>query len=175
MENKLRSTRQEEYTLDLFNLLAKWSNDPDIQPYAIPRFSEEDYVPFTGYELMVSALQHENKFIYLVYDDLKPIGEFSIDLSFGHKVTTEPLIAWISLVIGDKKYWGKGVGEWMMRSIEQECRSLGLKGIELGVFDYNLRALRLYQKLGYEHIATIPNFVYHSNEWHSDIRMLKKL
>lgn len=175
MANNLRCVQLMDYSRDVFDLIAQWSNDPEIQPYAIPRFNEGDYIPFTGYELMVNALQHDHKFIYMVYDDLKPIGEFSIDLGFGHKVSSEPSTAWISLVIGDKDYWGKGVGAWMMQSIEQECRNLGIAAIELGVFEFNERALKLYQKLGYERIAVIPDFVYSFGKWHADIRMLKKL
>lgn len=175
MENNLRIIQLVDYTIEIFDLIASWSNDPEIQPYAIPRFNEGPYEPFTGYELMVSAMQQDSKFIYIVYDDLKPIGEFSIDLAFGQKVSTEPLTAWISLEVGDKDYWGKGVGQWMMQAIEQECRALGCRFIELGVFEYNVRAFNLYQKLGYTQIAVIPDFVYNFGGWHADIRMTKEL
>lgn len=51
--------------------------------------------------------------------------------------------------IGDKAYWGKGIGSQMMRAMEQEAKKLKLKSIWLKVIVDNDRAIRLYQKSGY--------------------------
>jgi len=172
---RLRVRFMAEYKIDDFQILCKWSNDPKIRPYAIPKFSIGVDEPFTPFELMVSAMQNDDKRIYMVCDGEKPIGEFSIDMAFGRRVHETPDTAWISLVIGEENYRGKGVGRWIMTQIERECAQLGAHAIELGVFEYNKAAIRLYESMGYEIIAVIPEFVYFEGTWHADIRMLKRM
>lgn len=173
--NRLSYRFMDEYRLDDFQILCKWSNDPKIRPYAIPKFNMGVDEPFTPFELMVSAMQNDFKRIYMVYDGEVPIGEFSIDMAFGRRVYNEPDTAWISLVIGEAGYRGKGVGKWIMTQIESECNQLGAKAIELGVFEYNHAAIKLYEGMGYDVIAEIPDFVYFQDMWYGDIRMLKRL
>ena len=47
--------------------------------------------------------------------------------------------------------------------------------MELGVFEFNTRALKLYQKLGYTEIARIDAFTYWEGKMWQDIRMEKYL
>jgi len=58
---------------------------------------------------------------------------------------------------------------------KSEIRLHGLKRIELGVFEFNENARRLYQKLGYKEIGRIPDFTYWNGKMWPDIRMEKEL
>lgn len=51
--------------------------------------------------------------------------------------------------IGEKKYWGLGLGRQMMTLMEEQARQRGLHSIWLKVLENNQRALRLYNKTGY--------------------------
>ena len=51
---------------------------------------------------------------------------------------------------------GLGVGSKLMERAEQTSRDLGLRGLSLIVSDANHGARRLYERLGYEEIATRP-------------------
>lgn len=51
--------------------------------------------------------------------------------------------------IGDKNYWGKGIGSVMLRFIENQAINLKLSIIYLHVLADNIRAIKLYRKLGY--------------------------
>lgn len=167
-----------EISLDdvaFFQYLEKWANDPEIRPFASPRFSEKEYTDVLALEIMASLTENSNKHVFIVLDGEKPIGEVSIDMNFAHKVYEEANTAWISLLIGDSEYRGKGISKIMMTFIENECRKLGAIAIELGVFEYNKKAQNLYLNSGYEKIDEIKDFVYNFGKWHSDIRMLKKL
>lgn len=173
MEIRIQKIKLEDVAI--FEYFAKWSNDPEIRPFATPRFSEEEYRDVSVVEIMASLMEHPSKNAYVVLDDDKPIGEISIDMDFGQRLHKEDQTAWISLLIGDKEYWGKGISKMMMQFIEQECRSLGAKAIELGVFEYNKKAQSLYLNSGYVKIGEIESFVYNFGKWHSDIRLLKKI
>lgn len=161
--------------IDLFNLFAKWSNDPEIRPFTTPRLSEDEYVNVHAIELMASLMDKPFKHTYVVTVDQTPVAEFSIDMHFEHLISKQDNVAWISIVIGDADYRGIGLGSKIMAFIEAEARELGATKIELGVFEYNERAIQLYKKVGYQPIATISNFVFNFGKWHSDIRMIKSI
>ena len=159
--------------IDMFNLFAKWSNDPDIRPFTTPRFSEEDYPMVHAIELMANLMDKPFKHTYVVLVDQSPVAEFSIDMRFEHLVSKQDDVAWISIVIGAADFRGVGLGSKIMAFIEDESKKLGANIIELGVFEYNERAIHLYKKVGYQPVATITNFVFNFGKWHSDIRMTK--
>ncbi|WP_342710115.1 GNAT family protein [Lentibacillus persicus] len=52
-------------------------------------------------------------------------------------------------------------------------KKAGNQRIELGVFEFNKPAYKLYQKLGYREIGRIHQFTYWQGSMWSDIRMEK--
>ncbi len=60
--------------------------------------------------------------------------------------------AWLAIGIGERELWGKGYGtdavQILLRFGFQE---LNLHRINLGVFGYNARAIRAYEKIGFVH------------------------
>lgn len=62
--------------------------------------------------------------------------------------------------IGEKQYWGKGIGKEMMRKIlELAHSSLKLKKIYLKVLNHNIRAISLYEKIGFKKIGTNEKYI----------------
>ena len=56
----------------------------------------------------------------------------------------------LGIAIGDRKYWGKGFGTDAMHLILcYGFTEMNLERITLGVFDYNKRAIRTYEKTGF--------------------------
>lgn len=51
--------------------------------------------------------------------------------------------------IGEKSYWGKGIGNWMVAQAIERGRSLGATRLYLKVLQTNSRALQLYIKSGF--------------------------
>jgi RimJ/RimL family protein N-acetyltransferase len=173
---KIRIEHFEDYSRrDIFDVLASWDNDPDIKPFVIPGIHDDYLDDVTGDELMYLAHKNLDKDLYLVFDDEILVGYYTIDTNFEHRLTKEEGTVWISIVIGNKAYWGKGLGRYMMIDLEGRCRQMGYRRIELGVFDYNKRAIALYASMGYEVIGVIENFVFYQGDWRKDIRMLKAL
>ncbi len=83
--------------------------------------------------------------------------------------------SWLGLIIGEKEYWGTGAAVIAMKFFEDESLRLGLKRIELGTFEFNIRAQNFYKKLGYTEIGRLKNFTYYNNRFWDDIRMEKIL
>lgn len=160
---------------DVTNSLVRWYNDEEIAPFIEPNFQACEQPAFTKNDALLACSPHPDKYNYLVYDDVKIIGELSITRNFFMLHNNTPHSAWISICIGEKEYWGKGIATMAMEFLEEECRKMGFHRIELGVFEHNIRAYLRYQKLGYREIARYPKFTYSHGEWYADIRMEKML
>lgn len=58
--------------------------------------------------------------------------------------------AWVGIGIGEPGYWGKGYGTDAMRTVLRYAfTELNLHRVSLGVFGYNQRAIRSYEKAGF--------------------------
>ncbi len=56
----------------------------------------------------------------------------------------------LSLLIGSKKYWGKGYGTEAVMALSKYCiEDLGLEKIEAGCYEDNLGSLRIFLKAGF--------------------------
>jgi len=84
-------------------------------------------------------------FFVRTLDDDKNIGYFGlwVDLVHGE--------AWTWIAIGEREYWGKGYGSDMMKlCLQYAFTELNLHRVSLGVHEYNPRALRSYEKAGFQ-------------------------
>lgn len=57
-----------------------------------------------------------------------------------------------------KAYWNQGIGRMLMEGLISFARSVGMEILELQVRSDNLRAIRLYEKLGFQKNGTHPAF-----------------
>lgn len=55
-----------------------------------------------------------------------------------------------------KEFWGMGLGTILMQEAIAQAREMGLHHIELEVFAPNVRAIALYEKMGFRIVATRP-------------------
>jgi RimJ/RimL family protein N-acetyltransferase len=59
--------------------------------------------------------------------------------------------AWAGIVIGEREFWGNGYGtEAMQLMLRYAFAELNLRRVSLGVFAYNPRAIRSYEKAGFQ-------------------------
>ena len=83
--------------------------------------------------------------------------------------------AWIGISIGEASARGKGTGTQAMEYLEEQIKTQDLRRIELGVFEFNTNAMKLYEKMGYREIGRIEEFTYWQGKMWTDIRMEKRL
>ena len=64
----------------------------------------------------------------------------------------DPVSAWcvLGILIGDQEYRGRGAGKEVMKVTIGCLFGLGIKEVALGVSSRNLRAIRLYEGMGFE-------------------------
>lgn len=57
---------------------------------------------------------------------------------------------WVGIGIGEREYWGKGYGtEAMKLGVQYAFVELAAQRVSLGLFEYNPRALKSYEKAGF--------------------------
>jgi len=62
--------------------------------------------------------------------------------------------------IGEKEYWGKGIGTAMLHFIEDIAKDKGLNILYLKVLETNIRAISLYQRNCYKTVKTVDGFLW---------------
>lgn len=78
--------------------------------------------------------------------DDQMIGFLSIDRGFAKRIRHSGYI-----VIGIlKNYWGKGIGSKLFVQGEKWARANNLTRLELTVMTYNIKAIKLYEKMGFK-------------------------
>jgi RimJ/RimL family protein N-acetyltransferase len=67
----------------------------------------------------------------------------------------------LGILIGEKDYWGKGYGSDALRVLLRFAfDELNLNRVQLWVFAYNQRAIRVYEKIGFVHEGTQRQALY---------------
>ena len=128
-----RWSRNSEY----FRLLNS-SARPMQSPKAVAKWMEEE----VGQMSPASYL-----FSIRTLDDDKLIGELGLDV-----VDWSGRDAFVGLGIGETEYWSKGYGTEAMNILLRFAFSeINLGRMTLTVFEYNPRAIRSYEKAGFQH------------------------
>lgn len=90
-----------------------------------------------GYHFMISA----NK---------KTIGHISLVKKQNNWYETQ-------IVIGEKKYWGKGYGQKSIKLLLRKAKHFGMSKIYLEVRPNNSRAIRAYEQCGFQKVKMIKH------------------
>ena len=123
---------------------------------------------------MWDAYKSTEKNLYLVEYNGQIVGEVSYDFNFPLLLKKDKKTAWIGIVLGEISARGKGIGRLSMEFLEEKVKSLGAERIELGCFEFNEKAYKLYAKIGYKEIGRMENITFYDGKWWNDIRMEKR-
>ena len=98
-------------------------------------------------------------FTFRTLADDKLIGHGGIGMQWNNQS------AWVWLGIGEADYRGKGYGsDAMGLMVDYAFRELGAYRVGLGVFGYNTRAIRAYEKLGFVYEGTQREALYRDGQ-----------
>ncbi len=137
-------------------LAAKWSQDAEYLRLfdAMPA---RPYLTRNAREWMEQAGSRENEFPFYIRTlaDDRSIGYIGIeDVSWSNGD------AFVGIGLGDRNEWGKGYGTDAMRVILRYAfTELNLYRLSLNVSEYNLRAIRSYEKAGFVHEGRCRQFL----------------
>ncbi|MBW6515111.1 MAG: GNAT family N-acetyltransferase [Candidatus Cloacimonetes bacterium] len=128
-------------------LFTEWLNDIELTKYlAIIRNS---YTVSKEKEILEEMAKNDHAYVIVDIEINKPIGIVSI-FRFDHINNTCEL----GLFIGDKDYWNLGYGEEATRLLlDFAFTILNINNVMLLVIDFNVRAIKCYEKIGFKEIG----------------------
>lgn len=128
-----------KYTEDFLMLSRSWLRDPEIK-------SLTQTADFTDEQQLNFFLGLANRSDYLIYGvlyDGQKIGAAGLK-----NISNESAEYWG--YIGVKEMWGKKLGQEMVNSVLQVAEQRGIQTVNLKVSIENLRAIKLYSRLGFD-------------------------
>lgn len=161
---KLRSLKEE----DASDRYASWLNDPIVN-----RYLETRSVTVKELKDYIRAKREASDVLFLGIfsrDTDTHIGNVKLEpINWGKKT------AMMGLLIGDKEYWGKGIGTEVTNLITGFAfNTLGLNEVTLGVISENTPAIRVYEKCGFKILKVNKNAINHDGVLHDQIIMGKR-
>jgi len=127
---------------------ARWQRDSEFRRLAdgdpVEMFSEKKIKGWAEKYAEDGFKPERHPFSIRALSDDKLIGFMGLWLDLIHAE------AWVGIGIGEREYWSKGYGTDAMKlAVQFAFMELGLHRVSLGLFDYNPRALRAYEKAGF--------------------------
>lgn len=137
-----------EYNQDFLEKSWDWLNDEELKYLTMtPDFTKEQQEDFYK-----SLSSRKDYFIYGVSFMRNSIGACGLKNFIDSK-------AELWLYIGNKKYWGKGLGKKIMVFLENEAIQKGLDKLYLKVLKENENAINLYVKLNYINVEEHDKYI----------------
>ena len=125
-----------------------WLSDPEI---AINLLMAQKILTVPAERDVLEGLSRSNEVLAIIAreDEDTLIGNCGL-----HKVNHYDRHAECGIFIGDKRYWNRGYGtEALTLLIDFAFSVLNLRNVLLEVFDYNQRAMKCYEKVGFKEIG----------------------
>jgi UDP-4-amino-4,6-dideoxy-N-acetyl-beta-L-altrosamine N-acetyltransferase len=161
---KLRELRKEDILK-----INKWRNDSKLINYLVAPFRyinlDVDYRWYDNY------MQNQNTTIRCAIveatDEDNILGLVSLtNINFINRS------AEVHIMIGDTKNRGKGIGYFaVIEILNHAFNNMNLNRIELGVLESNTRALKLYEKVGFNHEGVKVQSIYKNGKFVDMIMM----
>lgn len=140
----------------------RWMRDYEVQRFLAriptPITDEEEEAWFEG------AAKGTDDYLFAIHtlDDDTLIGNCGL-----HKVDLKNRRAEFGIVIGEKDYWGKEYGTDAARVILRFAfDELNLHRVGLDVYDFNPRAIRSYEKVGFDQEAVRRDALFRDGAYH---------
>jgi RimJ/RimL family protein N-acetyltransferase len=143
----------------------EWLNDWEVRRFLAPTLPHpltmQDEEEWFNHQ---RTNQDSRIFAILTQGEGKLIGNCGL-----HSIDWVNRHAIFGIFIGDKNYWGKGYGTDATRTLLQYAfDEAALHRIELGVFSFNQRAMRVYEKVGFRLEGIRKQALFREGAWHDE-------
>lgn len=127
----------EEFDEEYLRISGKWLNDPIMQALIMSDGVTEDMQQ----KWFRTLRQRKDYYIWGIRYETQRIGALGLK-----NIDYENQCSEYFGYIGEKEYWGRGIGKEMIAEAIKRAKEKGLKVLYLKVSVDNIRAIRLYEK-----------------------------
>jgi len=145
-----------------------WRNDIEVMKSTSPFldiYHVEETEGFVNHVILGS--DSSRSYIIVEKESNKPIGITSL-INIDYKNRNAECI----IDIGDRNSWGKGYGTEVMKLLlDYSFLEMNLHRVYLRVFSFNNKAIKLYEKIGFQHEGGSRESIFREGKWHDIIHM----
>ncbi len=132
-------------TKDATEMYASWLNDPEVNKYLETRHEQQTVENCRRFIKSCNSDPESHLFGIFLKENGRHIGNAKVGSVNRHYERGQ-----VSLFIGEKQYWNKGLSTEVVRALNQHAfTKLGLQRLEAGCYEDNLGSLRVFLKSGY--------------------------
>ena len=150
---------------DVSQSYVDWFSDSEVT-----KFSDNQYREFsldTQISYVEGCINDNNIDLYGIFDGSRHIGNIIIDLTDKLHRRAE-----ISYVIGEKKYWGKGIASKAIGLIVKCAKEkYSLHKLTAGCAEKNVGSIKALKANGFSIEGTRISHLYYNNIWQDQIEM----
>ena len=137
-----------------------WLNDPEINQFLESRHTKQTIDTCKKY--VKENSESKNNYLFGIFTNHSSQHVGNIKLTISHP---REQIAELGLIIGEKKYQGKGFAiESINRITNFALDDLDIKRIQAGFYDVSLKSLNCFLKCGYSIDGYLKNHWLHNNK-----------
>jgi RimJ/RimL family protein N-acetyltransferase len=146
-------------------LWLRWLNDPEVAQFLLPFMPVLEAHEEKWYEDVVK--DKNGLMVVMVTKDGTAIGNMGL-----HRIAWQDRTAWTGAVIGEKEYWGKGLGtEAKMLLLNYAFNTLNLRKVTAGHLAFNERSRDYQIKCGYREEGRLRNHHYRNGRYWDSVLM----
>ena len=146
---------------DLNDRYLNWLNDPEVTRYTETGIFPSSAEDLDNYYRSMSGSRNDVMLAVVDKQSGKHIGNVKLGpIHWLHRSAT------FGILIGQKEFWGKGVGlEATRLMVEYGFDRLNLHRIDLGVFAEHEAAVRCYEQAGFKLEGRLRDDLFHDGEY----------
>jgi [ribosomal protein S5]-alanine N-acetyltransferase len=134
-----------------------WLNDVEINKYLDPFESKHTLESVRMY--IQEKKQSKNEYLYGIFYENIHVGNIKIDFNYAFKNGK------IGYIVGEKKYWGKGIATAAIKIILSMCKEMGeIRKISAGVYEGNIASEKVLFKCGLDKEGVRKKHIFVNNE-----------
>ena len=157
---RLRAVEREDIPV-----FVRWFNDPEVLQYLSLYMPMSQAEEERWFERQLDA--RDQKVLAIETAEGIHIGNIGL-----HEIDWKNRQAELGIAIGEKAYWGLGYGSDAIKTLLRFAfDEMNLHRVYLRVFDFNARAIRCYEKCGFELEGRLRQCLYQNGEYHDHLVM----
>lgn len=137
-----------------------WLNDPEVNRYLETRFSSQTLEDISAFVRKMLEKSDEHLFAICLNDSDEHIGNIKLGPINAHHRSAD-----VSLLIGEKKQWGKGYAAEAIGLVTRHAfETLKLNKLRAGCYAPNEGSARAFEKCGYKREGLLKGQVFCDGE-----------
>lgn len=154
---------------DISESYCRWMNDREVNQFLESRFTNHTLESLKEY---LASLDKDKNIQFGIFTEEtnEHIGNIKIaGIDKTHKRAD------LGLIVGEKKYWGRGVAS---QAIERACEvafsKLGLNKLTASMYSTNVGSFKAFEKCGFTKVGTYTRHAQSATGW-TDVILMEKL